>query len=99
MKKKTIDKVMSIMETHPITRDCPRYLWLAYMNIHLRLREKIGNEAYEELKKIILNKNTPTFETLLRSKRKVEEIREDLRGENYDKRQKQSYIVAKNMKK
>lgn len=68
---KVQDKVEILLERYPELRDNDKLLWLAYMNTNHSLRDLIGEETYQTLKRIILN--SPTFESISRARRKIQE--------------------------
>lgn len=69
----TKDKVESILENHPSTRDNDKFLWLAYMNKHHDLRKTLGVDSYDKLKKILLEKEVPLFESVRRVRQKLQQ--------------------------
>ena len=56
----------------PITRDSNNALFLVYMNIAFGLRTKIGVEAYETLKKIMMSPGCPAIESMTRARRDLQ---------------------------
>jgi hypothetical protein len=67
------DKVEAIMKVHPATRDSDKLLWLAYLVVHHDLRKLLGDKAYTQFKDILLDKKTPTMESVTRARRKIQE--------------------------
>lgn len=67
------DNVRQLLSDYPETRDSDKMLWLAYLVRHHGLRRIIGDDAYFEMKRIILNKKTPTMESITRARRKIQE--------------------------
>ncbi len=65
------DRVYSILEKHPITRDDDRLLFLAYMVTYHRL--KAVTTSYESFREFFLNKNTPSTESIRRCRQKIQE--------------------------
>ena len=91
------DKVFKLLSEWATLRDSDKKLWLSYMVHEKGLKEKLGEDAYMKLRKIILEKDTPTFETLSRCRRKIQEAHEDLRGKNYKERKEEAEEVRKNI--
>lgn len=67
------DKVSTILEQYPVTRDSDKLLFLAYLCEHHGLKRKIGFQAYDELKKVIMDDKTPTMESIRRVRQKLQE--------------------------
>lgn len=96
---KTIKKkVEYILLYHPMTRDSDKILWLSYMNLFHGLREKLGEEAYQQFKAILLDDNTPTMESIRRIRQKFQEDNKYV-GENRDERLQESHSVREWLKK
>lgn len=75
--------VYSLLKKYPSLRDNDRVLWLAYCVQHKGLRKILGKEYYNLFKNWLLSDNIPTFESLSRARRKVQEKYEDTRGDSY----------------
>jgi len=87
--KNVSNKVEYLLEKYPETRSCDKLLWLGFMTIFNNLKNEINsnNNSYSILRKIILNKNTPSFESLSRARRKIQENNNLLIGNNIKERQ------------
>ena len=92
------DRVLKILQDYKSTRDSDKKLWLAFMVNHHDLRKELGDKSYRKLREIILKKETPTFETISRIRRKLQEIYEQIRGENYKEKQLLADEVRDNIK-
>ena len=73
---KTKDKVGYLLENYPPLRDDDKKLWLAFLNVFCDMKIKLENDPnpYLVYKDIILNKDTPSFESLGRVRRKFQEV-------------------------
>ena len=69
------DKVAFILETYPSTRDSDKYLWLSYLTNFHGLKSVLGNngDAYADFIQLILDKDTPTMESIRRVRQKLQE--------------------------
>ena len=67
------DKVEQLLFEFDVLRDNDMLLWLAYLNRYHKLRELIGEANYQVLKNIILDSETPKFESIRRSRQKIQE--------------------------
>jgi hypothetical protein len=67
------NKVSFILDKFKSTRDDDKQLWLAYLVIHHDLKAKIGDDAYKNLKELIMDKKTPTMESIRRIRQKLQE--------------------------
>ncbi len=65
-----LERVKQLIKEYPETGENDKLLFLAYLVIHFDLRKKLGEEAYLELKKILLE--APSFETLRRHRQKLQ---------------------------
>jgi hypothetical protein len=81
------EKVDYILRKYPETRDSDKKLWLAYMCIFKELKSKIGNEAYESLKGVVMADDTPAFESLRRVRQKLQESGQELQASDEVKEQ------------
>lgn len=70
--KTTKEKVTELLSEYPELRDSDKLLWLAYMNKHHQLRDKIGAN-YLDFRKILLSEDVPTMESITRARRKIQE--------------------------
>lgn len=93
--KNNKEKVKKLLTEWAVLRDSDKKLWLSYMVHEKALKERLGTKAYNELRKIILEKDTPTFETLSRCRRKIQEQDASLRGKNYSDRKSSAEEVRK----
>lgn len=91
-------KVKYILTVYPETRDSDKKLWLRFMCIAKDLHTEINFGTFENFCDLLLDKETPTFETLSRCRRKIQEMCEDLRGELYHDRQYEQIEVRKHLK-
>lgn len=73
--KKMQDKVEYLLEKYPRTRDSDKLL-IGAVYAHFYGVE-VGNTSFKE---VLLNDKLPSFETIGRCRRKIQEQREDLRG-------------------
>lgn len=71
--KKVKDKVAWILNKYPNTRDSDKLLWIAYLVTYHDLRNQIGDEAYNKMKSIIMDKNTASMESVRRVRQKLQE--------------------------
>lgn len=79
----TRDRVEHILKTHEATRDSDKLLWITYIRIFLGIKR---TDTCEILFNKILNKEVPTFETLSRCRRKLQE-KGFYQGKRYGHRQ------------
>lgn len=91
------DKVSSILDRYPVTRDSDKLLFLAYLCENHSLKTKIGFLAYEELKKVIMDDKTPTMESISRARRKLQENGQHV-GLNRESRMTESEVVREMMR-
>jgi hypothetical protein len=78
--KSNRDKVKTILEKYPETRNSDKLLWLAYMCFYKELKFIIGEENYVKFRALLLQESTPTFESLTRARRKIQEEHELLQA-------------------
>lgn len=71
--KTQLEKVEQIMVKYPETRNCDKLLWLAYMKIFGSLGEVMDQQTYSMFRALLLQETTPTFESLSRARRKIQE--------------------------
>lgn len=83
---KTTERVQNILSLHPETRDNDALLILAYLCLNHGLLGKLGESAYISLKEALLSSKIPSFETITRARRRVQDKFENLRGEAYGRR-------------
>lgn len=67
------DTVGELLDNYPVLRDTDKLLWLAYLNYKHDMRNTIGEDAYQKLKNIIMDENTPTMETIRRIRQKFQQ--------------------------
>ena len=67
------NKVKTILEKFPDTRDNDKLLWLALMVCNYNLREELGEHSYTIFKLWLLKNKIPTFESVTRVRRKFQE--------------------------
>mgnify|MGYP000483512673 CR=1 FL=1 len=88
----TMEKVEAILRENEAARDSDKALWLIFIYKH-------NNPYGIEMEKLAgLLSESPSFETITRARRKVQENSVDLRGVNYQERIKRSFDVAKFLK-
>lgn len=68
---KVHERVKAILEKYPECRDSDKLLWLAYNVQYNDLRTNM--QSYDAFKQWLLRPRTPMFESLSRSRRKVQE--------------------------
>lgn len=78
------ERVYALLEKYPECRDSDKILWLVYMNKYFDLRASLGDKHYKILKNILLNEDSPSFESLSRLRRKTQET--SFAGKSRDKR-------------
>lgn len=82
------ERVAYILERHPVTRDCDKTLWLAYMVFYHGLKGTLEKsfDPYSDFRALLLDKKVPSFESLARIRRKFQEAgqyvgtKRDVRG-------------------
>lgn len=67
------DKIEHIMGLYPETRDNDMLLFLAYLSIFHDLKHDMCPACYALLKRIMLDKDTPKFESITRARRLIQE--------------------------
>lgn len=67
------DRVEKLLSTYPETRDSDKLLWLAYMAMYCQLKSVANCEGYQGVKRILMHKDTPPFESITRARRKIQE--------------------------
>ena len=73
LKKGVVERRVSyILKDYSKTRSSDKVLIIAYMMIWHKLHKKIGKEAMNIVKEVIF-KEMPSFETITRSRRKLQE--------------------------
>ena len=75
------DRVRAILVKFKATRDNDKLLWLAYNYAHNDLKGKIEAGDWNAFRAWIMNRNTPMFESLSRSRRKLQERFPELGGD------------------
>lgn len=71
--KHTKEKVEFLLSEYPQLRDSDKLLWLAFLSKFHDLKNTLGDEAYGKLKQIIMDKKTPTMESVRRVRQKIQE--------------------------
>ena len=84
--------VKQILTNLPTARDNNNYLWYCYINSYSQL---FGENLIEKLYNDMETKKIPSFETLSRFSRDIQMKFPEIRGEEWEKRQKRQ-IKAKN---
>lgn len=78
--EKVKDRVEHILEAYPQTRNSDKLLWLAYMSMFGEIKEVMDDRTYQSFKKLLMDEKTPTFESLSRCRRKLQESGEKLQA-------------------
>jgi hypothetical protein len=92
------DKVYALLETKPTLRDCDNKLICSIYVLELG-RKQVDKISAMELLTKIANSELPSFESVSRVRRKLQEEFPNLRGEKYKQRQKEAQEVKDNIKK
>lgn len=66
-------RVEHLLENHENLRDSDKKLYISYLNVFHGLRSKLTPSAYEIVKDILLDSNTPSTETVRRTRQKIQE--------------------------
>lgn len=75
--KKLEEKVRTMLERYPLTRDDDRLLTLAVWV------EFYGLDPYTPIRAVMRNEKLPSQESIGRARRKIQEVDETLRGTKY----------------
>lgn len=75
--KKLEEKVRTMLERYPVTRDDDRLLTLAVWV------EFYGLDPYTPVREVLRNRKLPSQESIGRARRKIQEVDESLRGTKY----------------
>lgn len=67
------DKVEDLLFRHEPLRDNDMLLWFAYLNEEKGLRQMLGEAGYQILKQMVLDEDTPKFESISRARRAIQE--------------------------
>jgi len=79
---KTVEgRVHLILQKYPETRDNDRILFLAYHSLYNGLKDVIKTGDYQKFREWILSPDTPIFESLSRSRRRIQEEHPELEGD------------------
>lgn len=81
----TKTKVANLLEQYKVLRDNDKLLLLAFWNVHYNLKDRIGDQAYQALKEVVLQ--APTPESIRRVRQKLNEEGHYI-GDSYHNRQK-----------
>lgn len=79
-----VSNVKHILTNLPTARDNNNYLWFTYINLYSKI---YGEDAIEQLYNAMEIKKVPSFETLARFSRQLQEKNPHLRGREWEKRQ------------
>lgn len=74
------DRVKFILEKYPECRDSDKLLWLAYCCHYNNLKEVVATGRYTNFKDWLMREEIPSFESLSRTRRKMQEDQEELAG-------------------
>lgn len=91
MMKKVCDKVEKLLKEYPECRSSDKRLWITYLVMYHNLREDMRNKpelAFESFVLTMMDKNTPSFESVSRSRRKIQERGDYLPPESVKKARK-----------
>lgn len=90
------NEVKDLLETKPKTRDSDTYLvslvWTRYLNADLKKMDAI------DLLVLFSNNKLPSYESITRVRRKLQETNPELRGKNYYTRQHEQENVKSQLK-
>ncbi len=86
--------VHALIKQYEILRDDDKRLWLAFCVKHKDLKKILGPEKYEQFKYWLLNSDVPTFESVSRARRKIQEHFEDTRGAKYRRKKESAEIIG-----
>lgn len=87
---KVIDRVEYILRNYLSSRDNDKKLYLRYI---LEVYDIKDCTMAIDVFNIILHKKTPSFESISRARRKIQEHNPELRGKNYKERKKEQEKV------
>lgn len=73
-------------------RDDDKMLWLAYCSQFCSLKQNMSD--YEKFKSWLLSNKVPTFESLSRARRKIQEHNPLTRGKHYKVKQESAQTIA-----
>ena len=79
----TKSRVKHLLEIYPSTRDSDCLLWLAYLCLFHNLKSELGHEAYLTLKKVLLDEETCSMESVRRMRAKLQNDEGVFRGEKW----------------
>ena len=91
------DKIKNILVKHPDTRDNDQMLVSLMWTYHIGVERAKTMTAWELLTLFSRNK-LPNFESIRRSRQKIQEHNKDLRGKKYDERHKLEGDVKEQIK-
>jgi hypothetical protein len=92
--KRITKRIEKLLKEEPGLRDNDKLLWLTYNNIYNNWSEKYGAKFYNIIEKLILDSDTPIFESVSRARRIIQERNNSLAGEKF-KRIKEAESVRK----
>ena len=87
-----IDEVEKFLTEYPVLRDDDEKLMANIWNKHL------GDITYvngEDILKMLANHELPSYESISRCRRKIQELKPKLRGEKWTERQKRAKKIKK----
>ena len=94
---KVRDKVKHILELVPAARDSDKILWLAYNERFTDIELHIGKMS--SFRAWLLSNDVPTFESLSRARRKVQELYPELQGQLRSKRKEEAELIREHFSK
>lgn len=95
----TVSRVHSLLSNHPALRDDDKRLYLHYLVKYCGLREQVRGhkDPFQGVVNVILNPNTPMFESVSRCRRKLQEQYAFLRGKHYKLKQESAENIRQNI--
>jgi hypothetical protein len=72
--------LFNILRESTVSRNSDVELWLNYMETHHNLKALLGPVAFAQLASVLRDKRTPSFESITRARRKIQEHYPELKG-------------------
>ena len=88
----TVDDVKQFLTKYPLLRDDDERLMANIWNAHIGNLEDIDGK---EILHMLANHRLPSYESISRCRRKIQEIYPHLRGEKWEQRHKRAEIIKK----
>ena len=93
-----IKEVEKLLTKHPILRDNDEklmaFIWADYIG---KKENMNGPETWKDVIRLLSKGKLPSYESVSRCRRKIQETNPDLRGEKWIKRHKRSESIKKNI--